>query len=69
MKFQVAKVGVFDCYNITKDRYRRTWQAEWINRSTGDYCDRAVRAYTVWGVLRKARRAYRKANVDVIRHA
>lgn len=34
-------------------RWSRTWQAEW------DGCQRAVRAYTEWGVRRKAERAIR----------
>lgn len=45
-----------DTYRISpgRDRWRRTWQAEW------DGCQRAVRAYTERGVYAKALRAARR---------
>lgn len=41
-------------YRIHTDKWRRTWQCEW------DGCQKAQRAYTSWGALAKAARAFRK---------
>lgn len=75
MKF-TAEPGVIETYRVNwrlsrrrrfgsrtwRHPWSRTWQAEWVNPSTGDYCPRAPLAWTEAGVLRKARRWYRRQN-------
>jgi hypothetical protein len=62
MKFSGVRLGAIDCYRVKTDRWHRTWQAEWVNPSTGNYCPRAPRAWTLSGLYRKSLRWYRRQN-------
>lgn len=69
MKFAAGQLNpltgryeVIDTYRVTTDRWKRTWQAEWVNPATQDYPQSVPRAWTRRGVLRKAWRQYRRDN-------
>ncbi len=49
----LAELG-YDCYRVTTDRWRRRWQCEWPG------AQRAVRAWTLRGLLRRAQVARRR---------